>query len=252
MARGGPKLHQDRRRELGRSFLDGGEHYDRVRPGYPEDSADWLVPAAASDVVDLGAGTGKFTALLVARGLRTVAVDPSPDMLGQLRRALPGVTAVEGTAEHTGLAPAAYDLVTVAQAWHWCDPLLASTEVARILRPHGVLGLIWNQLDTSVPWVHRLSRIMHAGDVHKPDFKPPLGPGFTGLESHLTRWEEPVGTQDILELAKSRSYYLRAGEDTRAKVLGNLDWYLHTHLGHDGGEILLLPYLTQSWRATKA
>ncbi|MCX6500053.1 MAG: class I SAM-dependent methyltransferase [Arthrobacter sp.] len=251
MARGGPKLHHDRRRELGRSFQDGGEHYDRVRPGYPEDSADWLVPAGARDAVDVGAGTGKFTALLVERGLRTVAVDPSPDMLGQLRRALPGVTAVEGTAEHTGLAPAAYDLVTVAQAWHWCDPLLASTEMARILRPHGVLGLIWNQLDTSVPWVHRLSRIMHAGDVHKPHFKPPLGPEFTGLQSHLTRWEEPVSTQDILELAKSRSYYLRAGEDTRAKVLGNLDWYLHVHLGH-AGEILPLPYLTQSWRATKA
>jgi SAM-dependent methyltransferase len=252
VARGGPKLHQDRRRELGRSFQDGGEHYDRVRPGYPEDSADWLVPAAARDAVDLGAGTGKFTALLVERGLRTVAVDPSLDMLEQLRRALPGVTAVEGTAEHTGLAAESYDLVTVAQAWHWCDPLLASTEVARILRPHGVLGLIWNQLDTSVPWVHRLSRIMHAGDVHKPHFKPPLGPEFTGLESHLTRWEEPVSTQDILELAKSRSYYLRAGEDTRAKVLGNLDWYLHVHLGHGVGEILPLPYLTQTWRAAKA
>jgi len=252
VARGGPKLHQARRKELGASFQDGGEHYDRVRPGYPADSADWLIPAGARDAADLGAGTGKFTALLVERGLRTVAVDPSPDMLEQLRRALPGVTAVEGTAEHTSLAPEAFDLVTVAQAWHWCDPLLASTEAARILRPHGVLGLIWNQLDTSVPWVHRLSRIMHAGDVHKPHFTPPLGPEFTRLQSHLTRWEDPVTTQDLMELAKSRSYYLRAGESTRAKVLGNLDWYLHEHLGHTANEVLPLPYLTQSWRATKA
>lgn len=258
MARGGPKLHggpklqHERRQELGQSFQDGGEHYDRVRPGYPADSADWLIPAGARDAADLGAGTGKFTALLVERGLRTVAVDPSPDMLEQLRRALPGVTAVEGTAEHTSLAPEAFDLVTVAQAWHWCDPLLASTEAARILRPHGVLGLIWNQLDTSVPWVHRLSRIMHAGDVHKPHFTPPLGPEFTRLQSHLTRWEDPVTTQDLTELAKSRSYYLRAGESTRAKVLGNLDWYLHEHLGHTANEVLPLPYLTQSWRATKA
>jgi len=252
VARGGPKLHHQRRQELGQSFQDGGEHYDRVRPGYPADSADWLIPAGARDAADLGAGTGKFTALLVQRGLRTVAVDPSPDMLEQLRLALPGVTAVEGTAEHTGLDSEAFDLVTVAQAWHWCDPLLASTEAARILRPHGVLGLIWNQLDTSIPWVHRLSRIMHAGDVHKPHFRPPLGPEFTGLESHLTRWEDPVTTQDIMELAKSRSYYLRAGEATRAKVLGNLDWYLHEHLGHSDGQVLPLPYLTQSWRATRA
>ncbi|WP_427130437.1 class I SAM-dependent methyltransferase [Pseudarthrobacter sp. S9] len=258
MARGGPKLHSgpklqsERRQELGQSFQDGGEHYERVRPGYPGESADWLIPAGAKDAADIGAGTGKFTALLVERGLHSVAVDPSADMLEQLRRTQPGVTAVEGTAENTGLEPEAFDLVTVAQAWHWCDPRLASTEIARIIRPHGVLGLIWNQLDTSVPWVHRLSRIMHAGDVHKPHFKPPLGPEFDGLESHLTRWEDSVTTEDIQELAKSRSYYLAATEPTRAKVVGNLDWYLHEHLAHASGEILRLPYLTQTWRAFRA
>ena len=248
----GPKLHSERRQELGQSFQDGGEHYERVRPGYPQESADWLVPAGARDAADIGAGTGKFTSLLAERGLGTVAVDPSADMLGQLRRTLPDVTAIEGSAEDTGLEPESFDLVTVAQAWHWCDPGLASTEIARILRPHGVLGLIWNQLDTSVPWVHRLSRIMHAGDVHKPHFRPAVGPEFAGLESHLTRWEDSVTTEDIQELAKSRSYYLAASDSTRAKVTANLAWYLHEHLGHTPGEVLRLPYLTQTWRAFRA
>jgi SAM-dependent methyltransferase len=257
VAWGGPKLHHKRRHELGQSFQDGGQHYDRVRPGYPADSADWLIrsvgrTAGAADAADIGAGTGKFTALLVERGLAVTAVDPSTDMLAQLRRTLPGVIALEGTAEATGLADAVFDVVSVAQAWHWCDPRLASTELARILRPGGVLGLIWNQLDTSVPWVHRLSRIMHAGDVHKPDFRPAVGPEFAGLESHLTRWEDPVTTVDIVELAKSRSYYLAAGESTRAKVRANLDWYLHEHLAHSGGAVIGLPYLTQTWRAFKA
>lgn len=252
MTRGGPKLHHKRRHELSQSFQDGGEHYDRVRPGYPADSADWLIPARAADAADIGAGTGKFTALLVERGLAVSAVDPSTDMLAQLRRTLPGVFAIEGTAEATGLADEAFDVVSVAQAWHWCDPRLASTELARILRPGGVLGLIWNQLDTSVPWVHRLSRIMHAGDVHKPDFRPTVGPEFAGLESHLTRWEDPVTTVDIVELAKSRSYYLAADESTRTKVRANLDWYLHEHLGHSVGKVIGLPYLTQTWRAFKA
>lgn len=95
MARGGPKLHHQRRYELGRSYQDGGEHYDRVRPGYPADSVDWLLRSVggmggASDAADIGAGTGKYTALLVQRGLNVTAVDPSPDMLAQLRLALPG------------------------------------------------------------------------------------------------------------------------------------------------------------------
>ena len=58
------------------------------------------------------------------------------------------------------------------------------------------------------------------GTSTNPTSAPPLGPEFTGLESHLTRWEDPVTPPDILELAKSRSYYLAAGEATRAKVLG--------------------------------
>jgi len=257
VARGGPKLHHTRRHELGQSFQDGGEHYDRVRPGYPADSAHWLIAsirrtAGVADAADIGAGTGKFTALLVERGLAVSAVDPSADMLAQLRLSLPGVPATEGTAEATGLPDCAFDVVSVAQAWHWCDPIRASTELARILRPGGVLGLVWNQLDTSVPWVHRLSRIMHAGDVHKPDFRPAVGTEFTRLESHLTRWEDPVTTEDIVELAKSRSYYLAASEVTRAKVRTNLDWYLHEHLVHSRGEAIGLPYLTQTWRAFKA
>lgn len=247
----GPKLHAARRQELGQSFQDGGEHYDRVRPGYPADSLDWLLPDKARTAADLGAGTGKFTSLLVERGLQVAAVDPSTDMLEQLRKSCPHITALEGTAEATGLADSAFDVVSVAQAWHWCDPLAASTEIARILRPHGVLGLIWNQLDTSIPWVHRLSRIMHAGDVHKPGFRPVIGPEFTGLESHLTRWEDLLTPEDIMELTKSRSYYLRANEAVRAKVMGNLEWYLYQHLGQTPGEAVGLPYVTQTWRAFK-
>ncbi|MCD4849323.1 class I SAM-dependent methyltransferase [Arthrobacter sp. AK01] len=247
----GPKLHATRRQELGQSFQDGGEHYDRVRPGYPADSLTWLLPDRAETAADIGAGTGKFTALLLERGLEVAAVDPSTDMLEQLRKRYPQVSAVEGTAEATGLADSAFDVVSVAQAWHWCDPLPASTEISRILRPQGILGLIWNQLDTSVPWVHRLSRIMHAGDVHKPGFRPAIGPEFAGLQSNLTAWADPTTPEEIMELTKSRSYYLRANEATRAKVMGNLEWYLYDHLAHAPGGTVQLPYVTQTWRAVK-
>jgi SAM-dependent methyltransferase len=210
------------------------------------------VPPSARDAADVGAGTGKYTAALLARGLRVIAVDPSADMLEQLATNHPAARILLGTAEHTGIADDAVDLVTVAQAWHWVDQAAASTEAARILRPGGTLGLIWNQLDVSIPWVHRLSRIMHAGDVYRPDFRPFIGSEFIGHEGHETHWADPLTPADLLELVKSRSYYLRASEQTRAKVLANLDWYLHEHLGHDREEIIQLPYLTLTWRAVKA
>jgi len=249
-ATGGPVFDSTRREEMADAFQTGGRHYDHVRPGYPRASLEWLTAGATiHDALDVGAGTGKYTQLLHERGWLVTAVDPSADMLAELRRKLPHVQTLLGRAEDLGLPAGSVDLAVMAQAWHWCDPVPASTEIARVLRPGGILGLIWNQLDVSVPWVHRLARIMHAGDVHKPDFRPEVGPEFQGLQSLETRWIQAVTPEGLLELAKSRSYYLNASDAIRTKVLGNLRWYLFEHLGHVAGEEILLPYFTQTWRA---
>ncbi|AIY01152.1 hypothetical protein ART_1553 [Arthrobacter sp. PAMC 25486] len=255
---GGPVFDAERRRHMAAAFLEGGDHYHKVRPGYPQDSLDWLLQSAGDsqalpvrDALDIGAGTGKYTQLLARHGWNITAVDPSADMLAQLSADLPQATTLEGTAEHLELPGESADLAVVAQAWHWCDPIAASTEIARVLRPQGTLGLVWNQLDVELPWVHRLARIMHAGDVHKPDFRPTIGPEFSPAEPHLTGWVQVLTPEDIMELAKSRSYYLKAAEPIRAKVMDNLRWYLFDHLGHVPGEQLKLPYLTQTWRTRK-
>ncbi|MBG6181336.1 class I SAM-dependent methyltransferase [Arthrobacter sp. CAN_A1] len=252
MPRGGPRLHATRRLHLAGGYLDGGAQYDSVRPGYPAESVDWVLAAGARSAADVGAGTGLFTAELVRRGLDVTAVDPSHDMLDVLRTKLPLVTTVVGTAEATGLATASVQLVTIAQAWHWLDPAAATREAARILVPGGRLALLWNQLDVSIPWVHRLTRIMHAGDVYKPDHRPTIGEDF-GLPEHLAiRWTQTLTTADIVELAKSRSYYRRATPVIRAKVEANLDWYLHEHLGFTTETAVDLPYFTHVWRAFTA
>nr|WP_231707695.1 class I SAM-dependent methyltransferase [Arthrobacter sp. zg-Y919] len=247
-----------RRRQLADSYQAGGEHYDRIRPGYPAEAVRWLVSRpgtpgspAVRDVADVGAGTGKYTRELRAAGLNAVAVDPSRDMLDQLARMLPEVPVHVGTAEDTGLPASSLDAVTVAQAWHWCDPAASSREFARILRPHGVVGLVWNQLDVSVPWVHRYSRIIHAGDVLRPEFRPGLGPEFTLAESSTVAWTQQMTPEDLFELAKSRAFYLSAGAAAREKLSANLSWYLYEHLGHTEGEVLDLPYLTLTWRAVR-
>lgn len=247
----GPKLDHSRRQELASAFQSGGELYERVRPGYPISVAQWLVPTDAVDVVDLGAGTGKFTEHLVEEGRRVTAVDPSQNMLDQLALRFPQVSRVCGHAEQTGLPRASADAVFVAQAWHWFDHLAASAEIAEVLRPGGRLGLVWNQLDVRIPWVHRLSRIMHAGDVHHEDRVPAIGPQFDAAHSKLSRWSQQLTPAELIELVKSRSYYLRADEGARARVRKNLDWYLFEHLGHRVGEVIDLPYLTIGWRAQK-
>ncbi|MDN5756628.1 MULTISPECIES: class I SAM-dependent methyltransferase [unclassified Arthrobacter] len=246
---GGPAIEASRRRSFGAAFAHGGGLYDAVRPGYPAEVVDFLLPAGARDAVDLGAGTGILSRELAARGLRTTAVDPSEDMLAQLRLKSSSITTVLATAEQTCLPAGSFDVATAAQSWHWVDVPAASAETARILRPGGRLALVWNQLDVTVPWVHRLSRIMHAGDVHRPGFVPEIGPEFTGWESRGLHWEQTVTPELLIELAKSRSYYLRAKAPIRARVEGNLDWYLHEHLGHEPGEELGLPYFTHAWRA---
>jgi SAM-dependent methyltransferase len=82
-----------------RSFGTVADAYERARPGYPDDAVRWLAGDVPCDVVDLGAGTGKLTRSLVAHGHRVTAVEPSAEMLAQLRAAVPAAVPLEGTGE---------------------------------------------------------------------------------------------------------------------------------------------------------
>lgn len=250
---------RERRTELAAAFADQGADYDRLRPGYPDDAIDAMLRRATGAapsldradgpcadatglrVVDLGAGTGKLAAALAARGAQVLALDPSASMLAA---APAGIATHQATAEQTGLPDASADIVTAAQAWHWFELEAASAEVSRILAPGGILALVWNSLDVQVPWVHRYSRIMHAGDVLREDFSPPMTSGFTLLERSLVRWAQPMATDDLIDLARTRSYVATAAPERREKVLKNLDWYIHEHLGHAPGSVVQLPYRT--------
>lgn len=144
-------------------FGAAAEAYERGRPSYPggviELFAAELGVGRGARVVDLAAGTGKLTRLLVATGASVVAVEPVAAMRAQLQALLPDVEALDGTAEAIPLPDAAADVVTVGQAFHWFDAPAALAEIARVLRPGGGLGLVWNERDTSVPWVAELSAL---------------------------------------------------------------------------------------------
>ncbi|MBV9314138.1 MAG: class I SAM-dependent methyltransferase [Pseudonocardia sp.] len=143
-----------------RSFGAVAEAYQAHRPGYPDQVIDWaLAPLRPRldhlSLLDLGAGTGKLTAALLRRSAAgVIAVEPDPEMLAVLRATLPGVRALQGQAENIPLPDASVHAVLVGQAFHWFDPVAATAEIVRILRPGGVVALLWNILDQSIGWVH--------------------------------------------------------------------------------------------------
>lgn len=217
-------------RRLGASFVTGADRYDRLRPGYPRAAAEFLVGRAHARVADIGAGTGKLTAVLRALGHDVVAVEPSAPMRAGLSRAVPGVRVLDGTAEATGLPGASVDVATFGQSWHWADVHRASAELARVLRPGGAVAMAWNVFDHRHGWVDRLEEAMH----HTPMAWPrdtqgrdqasdvaPEGP-FGRAVRHQVTWVAPVRLTDLVQLVTTRSYYLASDATAQQSLLATV------------------------------
>lgn len=207
---------------MGTRFGEAAAVYDRVRPRYPDAVYDWLHAAftAPGRCADVGAGTGIFGAGLRDRGWSVIGVDPDAEL-----RALHPDPVCAGRAEALPLDDASVDLVTVAQAWHWIDPTAAAAEFRRVLAGAGAAAIVLNQLDVRVEWVLRLARIMHAGDVYRPSWRPELegfGTPSVGAFAFSTR----VTVEDVIALAATRSYWLRSGPRVRGRVESNIRAFL--------------------------
>lgn len=244
----GPRFRDATHRSFGAAaFERDAKRYDAARPGYPAGVVK-LVPDAGT-VCDVGAGTGKFTQLLIDASSATsiYASDPSPDMARTLQANLPGVPVWRATAEATALADNAVDTLTCAQTWHWVDAPAASAEADRVVREGGALLLCWNTLAVHHPWVLRLSRIMHSGDVQREGFYPKVCAPWHLAGELREEWVDMVEVEHCFELMATRSYWLKANESTRAKMEANLSWYLYERLGFDRGQVIPLPYRTDAF-----
>jgi SAM-dependent methyltransferase len=160
----------DSRRAL--SFGARAELHDRVRPTYPPQVLPLLfADLAGYRVVDVGAGTGKLTTVLAAAGLTVEAVEPDPGMRAMLAARLPEIRVHDGRGEALPLPDSSVDAVVYGQAWHWVDEVAGAHEAARVLRPGGVLAMLWNYADDATGWIAELGRL-----VVSPQSRDVVGP----------------------------------------------------------------------------
>lgn len=234
-----------------RSFGSVADSYDRGRPSYPPEAVAWLVGDQPQTVLEVGAGTGKLTEVLVALGHEVHATDPDDAMLARLRDRLPDVPTSVAAAEELPAADGSYDVVVVGQAFHWFDHGRALAEIARALRPGGRLALVWNERDERIPWVRRLGRIIGAQEQGTDPTETLVTSGRFGFVEHgsFKHWQA-IDRESVQDLVLSRSNVaVLDQEGRRAKLAEVLDFYDDFGRGMDG---MQLPYVASCFRATVA
>ncbi len=227
-------------------FGEVAELYDRARPGYPEALLNEVIAFAPESprVLEVGAGTGKATVLLAARGLEVVALEPSAEMAAVARRHCTGFAGVNVTVssfENWSPEAEAFQLVVSAQAWHWVAAEIRYPKARDVLTPGGVLAVFWNR----PLWEDSALRAA-LDDVYErcaPELKA-REPGFPGLtqprvdQERATeieasgcfgpvtrrsyRWSKPYTAEEYLELLQTQSDHRMLPADQRAHVLGGV------------------------------
>lgn len=223
--------------------------YDRFRPGYPAECLGWLADTlrlgTSCHVADVGAGTGKLSEELVYQGIRTVAIEPNPDMFQVLEAKSATtslLTAVQATAEDSTLPDASMSLITAGQSFHWFDQRRFREECRRVLRPGGRVALLWNSRRREDPFTQATADVFRR---HISDF-----PGFSGdhkvSEQDFDAFFEPDGYEyrefahdqmltvdEFLGRNLSATYAPREGDPAHAPLIADLRRLFDEHREDD-------------------
>src|SRR3954454_15242581 len=197
--------------EVAAAGVSDAADYEAARPSYPPEAVAWLVEHLRIEpgkrVVDLAAGTGKLTRLLLSTGADLIGAEPVAGMRATFAANVPGVPMLATTAEQLAFRDGSLDAVTVAQAFHWFDHERAVAELARTLRPGGRVGLVWNARDRTVDWVDHVWGIMDRVEKRAPwrnhdewsDSAYSDLPGFGPLHTAEFRHEQTVTPEAMVQ-----------------------------------------------------
>jgi SAM-dependent methyltransferase len=255
--------------ERASSFGGVASHYERYRPGLAPEAVDWILPSRVGTAVDLGAGTGALSRLLVNRADRVVAVEPDARMRSVLAASVPGVEALEGRGEAIPLPDASADAVIASTSWHWMDPVPTLREVARVLVPGGTLGVLWSGPDPDSGMVAEARTLLardgsgRAGEAdvelaraldnpHRPAQTLEIPPGlpFDAPEHTIVRWDVPMTADQLIGLLGTFSWVIVMDEPTRAGVFETARALLRGR-GVEGEVTVEMGYRSDAWRARR-
>jgi SAM-dependent methyltransferase len=247
-----PHIHPTAAEGFSRSV----DTYSRGRPDFPPQALDWLRTdlqvRAGTTALEIGAGTGKFTRLLTATDATVIAVEPVAAMLERLVSDLPATTGLRGQAQCLPFASGIFDAVLCAQSFHWFATPAALAEIYRVLRPGGVLGLIWNTRDQSIDWVAKLTEIMAPFEGDAPRYDDGEwrrvfpARGFGPL--HEKSFESShVGApeQVIVDRVASVSFIAALEVPVRDRVLDQVRTLIAATPGLAGADAVEFPYVTR-------
>lgn len=233
--------------------------YERARPGYPSDCVAWFADNLGihpgRTVLDLAAGTGKFTRLLEPFGARLIAAEPVDGMRSVLARTSPAVPVVSCTAELMPFRREHLDAITVAQAFHWFDAPVTLAECARVLRPGGRLGLVWNARDRTAPHVDSLWSIMDRVEKQAPWRKHEewRESAFTETEFfdplHEARFHHTqlMTVEEVVDRFRSVSHVAVLDEPAKLAVLDEVRAQLASHPDTAGHDQIEIPYRVDAY-----
>jgi SAM-dependent methyltransferase len=265
-----------------RSFGTVASHYERYRPGPPVAAVDWILPTRVSRVVDLGAGTGALTRLLLERADEVVAVEPDDRMRSVLAQEVPGIRAVDGRGESMPIPDSCAQAVLASSSWHWMDPVPALHEVGRVLVPGGVLGTLWSGPDPEGPFLVQAQALLAGrsraggetaaagqdrdddagerefaslimGDARRPasTLEIPAGVPFDPPEHEVFTWDVALNADELIGLLGTFSWIITMPEETRVRVIAEARRLLRELLGVEGEVTVDVAFRSEAWRSRR-